>query len=425
MKQHYPVIIIGGGAAGLFSACKCAEFLPKGSVLVLEQSLKLLSKVKISGGGRCNVTHSCFDPKELVRNYPRGNKELIGPFSKFQPKDTVAWFSERGLPLKTEQDGRMFPVTDDSQSVIDVILGEAEKKGVEIQLGMKVLSIKKEKNLFEIECKSGASFSSSLLLLATGGTPEGMLRAKELGHSIIDPVPSLFTFNIPDSTLLDLSGISLQNVKISLPELKIEGKGPILLTHWGFSGPAILKLSARAARELHNVEYRTSVAIDWMPEISYEDIKNIFEQMKKEKVGKSRDKEIFSEIPKNLWTRFLELSDIDPNRCWGEISAAKQSRLIEKIKKDVYKINGKTTYKQEFVTAGGVCRSEIDFRKMESKIISGLYFAGEILDIDGITGGFNFQAAWTGGWIAGENMGAALNNLPKNKNPLQINQGED
>lgn len=343
------VLVIGGGAAGFFSALIHKEHHPDDEVIILEKTRQLLSKVRISGGGRCNVTHSCFEPKDLTKNYPRGAIELLGPFHKFQPSDTINWFEKRGVKLKTEEDGRMFPITDSSETIIQCFLKEAAKLKVSIRLESGVDKIEPG---FKVTLKSGEILEAEKIILATGSNPNGHALAKSLGHTIVDPVPSLFSFNCPTSPLLELSGISLSHVKVKLGSMTTEG--PMVLTHWGFSGPAILKMSAFAARYLHSLNYKTPFTIDWQPNPD-------------------------NPIPKNL------LKVLDPL----------------KIHNSEYVIDGKTTYKAEFVTAGGVLLKEIHFKNMESKLSPGLYFAGEILDIDGVTGGFNFQNAWTTGFLAG------------------------
>ena len=346
--MDFDFIVIGGGAAGIFAAIQAATLGKE--VLVLEATSQLLSKVKISGGGRCNVTHSCFEPKELVSNYPRGSKELLGPFHQFQPEDMVQWLETCGVRLKTEKDGRMFPITDRSETIIEALLESAQKAGVTIRKNCRVKSVKKG---FKVELKSGEVIQSEALMLATGSSPSGWRLAKSLGHTVLPQVPSLFTFNVPDSPLLDLSGISVDHVRVTLPTLKRSYEGPILITHWGFSGPAVLKLSAFCAIEMHQLDYKLPLEINWA--LNWPD----------------------HQIPKRLFKRLTH------------------------IERDCYKINGKSTNKSEFVTCGGVDLKEINFKTMESKITPGLYFGGEILNIDGITGGFNFQAAWTTGWIAG------------------------
>ncbi len=324
------LIVIGGGAAGVFGAISAKEANPHREVVLLEKSAVLLAKVKVSGGGRCNVTHACFDPKLLVKNYPRGEKELLGPFHKFGPKETIEWFASRGVKLKTEKDGRMFPVTDSSETIISCLLNTAKKLGVEIRTRQKIENVEE--------------FKGKKLLLATGSSPDGYRWAKAFGHTIQSPVPSLFTFNVPTSPLKELSGVVVANVEVSVGPFS--QTGPLLITHFGFSGPVIIKLSAWAARYLHEKNYNTDFTIYW-PE----------------------------ELPKSL----LKIKDLPT----------------------VYRIEGKTTNKEEFVTCGGVTLKEVDFRTMESKIHPGLHFAGEILDIDGVTGGFNFQNAWTTGKLAG------------------------
>lgn len=371
------IIIAGGGAAGFFAAITAKKTYPHASVILHEKANKLLSKVRISGGGRCNVTHSCFDPKELVKNYPRGSKELLGPFHKFQPRDTVQWFEDRGVKLKTEEDGRMFPITDSSQTIIDCLVNEAEKLGVEIKL----------KSKFNLDHKH-----ADRLIIATGSARAGWEMAKELGHTIQEPVPSLFTFNVPNFDLEPLSGISLDHVGLTLEGSKLSQKGPMLITHWGFSGPAALKLSAFAARYLYEKNYETNLIVDWVPKLSVEDLMELFS-----KEGPTKQlKNIRIPLPKRLWSHLCSQDQLI-----GQMKKQTIRKLCEKLKRDAYQVRGKTTNKEEFVTCGGVTLSEVNFKTMESKVRSGVYFCGEVLDIDGVTGGFNFQNAWTTGWIAG------------------------
>ncbi len=370
--------MVGGGASGFFAAIAAKTTHPNATVEIYEKSNKVLSKVRISGGGRCNVTHACFDPKELVKNYPRGSKELLGPFHRFQPKDTIQWFLDRGVELKTEADGRMFPITDSSETIIECLLNEVKKLGIEIKL----------KSPFDLE-SSGAD----RIILATGSSKEGWEMARMLGHTIQEPVPSLFTFNIPKFSLEPLSGVSVNPVQISLEGTKFYQQGALLITHWGFSGPAALKLSAFAARYLHEVNYEVNLVIDWLPQYSIEDIIDLFNKelpIKKLKNIKTVP------VPSRLWAHFC-----DGETILGSLSKITLRRFCESLKSDHYQVKGKTTNKDEFVTCGGVTRSEVNFKTMESKIYPGLYFCGEILDIDGVTGGFNFQNAWTTGWIAG------------------------
>lgn len=363
--MNYPpteVVVIGGGAAGIFAALCAKEAHPSLSVTLLEKSAVFLSKVRVSGGGRCNVTHACFEPDQLIKNYPRGGKELLGPFHKFQPKDTIAWFESRGVPLKTEADGRMFPTTNSSQTIIDALLNEAHRLGIHLQIRQHIISIFHADGLFHIQMRDGTSLLAKKLILATGSSPEGYRFAESLGHTIQPPVPSLFTFNVPTSRLSHLSGIAVQHATVSLPEIGMKQSGPLLITHFGFSGPAVLKLSAWAARELHALQYKTTIQIDWVPDISTEEIKKA-------------DK---PPLPKNLWKVLTHST----------------------LHNDTYQMDGKTTHKEEFVTCGGVTLKEVDFRTMQSKRLPGLFFAGEILNIDGVTGGFNFQNAWTTGYLA-------------------------
>lgn len=393
----YQTIVIGGGAAGMFSAIRSVENDRR--VLLVEKSQKLLSKVKISGGGRCNVTHSCFNPSDLVKNYPRGSKELRGPFTQFQPQDTIDWFQSRGVNLKTESDGRMFPSTDDSQTIIDCLMAAAE--GVEIQYGRSVEKVVKGKDGFSVYFRSGEVVEAKNIIIATGSAKGGHELAQVLGHSIVRPIPSLFTFNIPESPLEHLSGVSVEKAVVRLPVFKREYQGPLLITHWGFSGPAVLKLSAYCAKELFDCEYKTSMQIDWTPSISEEELRQRIVQRKQSTEKKAVANDALFSLPRQLWKALLSQSEIEQECRWNGLSKSHIEKLVQKLKRDRYDISGKTIYKQEFVTCGGVKLSEVNFKTMESKLVPGLYFCGEVLDIDGITGGFNFQAAWTTGWIAG------------------------
>ncbi len=402
-NQIYKTVVIGGGAAGVFSAVKCSEYYPPGRVLLLEKSRKLLSKVKISGGGRCNVTHSCFIPAELVKNYPRGSRELRGPFTQFQPQDTIDWFQHRNVELKMESDGRMFPTTDDSQTIIDCLMDAAEN--VEIQIGQHVDKILSEKEGFSIHLRSGEIVKTESLIIATGSVKAGHELARSLGHTIIPPIPSLFTFNIPESPLEHLSGVSVEEAVVTLPEFKREYKGPLLITHWGFSGPAVLKLSAYCAKELFNCDYQTIMKVDWVPHISEDKLRQKIAERKQNSEKKTVSNDPIVHLPRQLWKALVQQAGIDGILRWNHLSKSQVEKLLTCLKHDPYQISGKTTYKQEFVTCGGVKLSEVNFKTMESKRVPNLYFCGEVLDIDGITGGFNFQAAWTTGWIAGSHAG--------------------
>lgn len=391
--------MIGGGAAGMFAAIRCKEANPHSEVILLEKTNQLLAKVRISGGGRCNVTHSCFDPSELSRNYPRGSKELIGPFHSFQPKQVVAWFEERGVALKREADGRMFPVTDSSETIIDCLMRAADRAGVQIRKQQKIQNIKKTQGGFLIQLPE-SQIAAHSILLATGSSPWGHDLAKQFGHTIVEPVPSLFTFNVPTSPLLDLSGISVPQAILELKGTSLRQQGPLLLTHWGFSGPAALKLSAWAARELAAVDYKATLLINWTASPNQEILYRSFLQKKEE----SPLEPLPQLLPSNLFTRLLSSLKILPSTPLGKLSNQHLFQLAAKLHADPYPIDGKTTYKQEFVTAGGINLKEIGFKTMESRITPGLFFAGEILNIDGVTGGFNFQNAWTTGWLAGTAM---------------------
>lgn len=389
--------MIGGGAAGVFAAIRCKERSPCSTVILLEKTNQLLSKVRISGGGRCNVTHACFDPVRLVQNYPRGSRELIGPFHSFQPKEVVAWFEERGVKLKTEGDGRMFPITDSSETIIACLLKAAAQAGVDIRKQQHIQSVQKSEGKFLIEVKESETIAADSLLLATGSSAWGHDLAKQFGHTIVGPVPSLFTFNVPTSPLLDLSGISVPQVALELKKIGLKQQGPLLLTHWGFSGPAVLKLSAWAARELYELNYQETLLINWTGSENHEILYRTLLQHKHQHPAQL----LPQLLPSNLFARLLFALHIDPATPAAKISNRTLFHLAAKLHSDPYSIEGKTTYKQEFVTAGGVNLKEISFKTMESRIAPRLYFSGEILNIDGVTGGFNFQNAWTTGWLAG------------------------
>lgn len=392
-------IVVGGGAAGIFAAIAAKTAHLEASVVLLEKTAVLLAKVRVSGGGRCNVTHSCFDPALLAANYPRGSKELIGPFHRFQPKDTVQWFESRGVELKTEKDGRIFPVTDQSETIIKALLEDAKEKGVEIRLKQKIEEIKRIDSGFELLLSGGISLRSRTLILASGSNSEGHGWAEKLGHTIQYPVPSLFTFNSPSSPLKDLSGIAIDPVEIQIESTSLTQTGPILITHFGFSGPAVLKLSAWGARILHEKEYRFRIAINWLPHLSEEAIAQRLLELKKNAPQRILANENPFSFPKNFWKTLLQNFQMESKIC--DLPDKSLRSLASKLHRDFYQIEGKTTHKEEFVTCGGVSLKEVDFKTMQSKICPGLFFAGEILDIDGITGGFNFQNAWTTGFIAG------------------------
>lgn len=405
VTDRLTLAVIGGGAAGFFGALSCAQHYPQHRILILEKTRQVLAKVRISGGGRCNVTHACFDPALLVKNYPRGHKELRGPFSRFQPQDTIQWFKRRGVDLKTEEDGRMFPVTDQSETIIHCLLNEAKRVGIELLLEHGLQNIRRDSQKFILELANEQEIICDRLLMATGSAPKIYTMIEKLGHTVIPLVPSLFTFNIPDSPFLDLSGISVPSASIQLPQWNFEQQGPLLLTHWGLSGPAVLKLSAWAARELHEVDYRTQVLINWIPALSKDELRQFLQESKRKLAGRPIAKDPLFSLPKQLWKQLVNLAEISDDLRWSALSQKHMQNLMEKLHATLLNIQGKTTYKQEFVTCGGVALEEVNFKTMESKRCPGLYFAGEVLNIDGITGGFNFQNAWTTSWIAGQSMG--------------------
>ncbi|KAF3362443.1 putative protein YtfP [Chlamydiales bacterium STE3] len=399
-KMDYDVIVIGGGAAGFFSAINCSEANPHLRIAILEKTNQVLTKVKISGGGRCNVTHACFDERELIKNYPRGNKELLGPFTRFKTSNTIEWFRERGVKLKIEEDGRMFPTTDSSSTIIDCFLKEIERLNVRLFLNANVKKIKRKQDSCLVEVGEKV-IETRNVLLSTGSNAKGLELAAGLGHKVVDPVPSLFTFNVPDSPFLDLAGISINPVEVSISETRLKERGPVLLTHWGFSGPAILKLSAWGARILNDRKYETQFSIDWVPDITSENLKETILLLKSKKPNARCSLEEVTFLPKNLAKRFLELLDLEEIR-YASLSKKQIEALVTSIKCSHFSLKGKTTYKQEFVTSGGIDLKEVNFKTLESLLIPGLFFAGEILNIDGITGGFNFQNAWTTSWIAAQ-----------------------
>lgn len=392
------IIVLGGGAAGFFAALSAKEAHENAEVLILEKSAKLLTKVRISGGGRCNVTHACFDPKELVQNYPRGHKELLGPFHRFQPKDTIEWFKTRGVNLKIEKDGRMFPTSDRSETIIDCLVQQARKLGVKIQTVQKITSIRKKEGGFEIEIGDKDLIFANRLILATGSNRAGHDFARHLGHTIQPLVPSLFTFNVPEFPLKSLAGVSVDTAALKIQGSRLSQTGPLLITHWGFSGPVVLKLSAFGARYLAEKNYEVQLEIDWLPEI---DPSAQLEAMRKNHPTKHLGNIRLSSLPKSLLHNQFQRAGLAVDSPLNSLGKSAITKLCNILKKDTFQVRGKTTNKEEFVTCGGVTLSEVQFKTMESKCCPNLYFCGEILDIDGVTGGFNFQNAWTTGWIAG------------------------
>ena len=402
------VVVAGGGAAGFFAAITCAQANKDAEVIILEKTNKLLSKVAVSGGGRCNVTHACFDLKQLSLSYPRGEKQLKSAFSRFMTTDTVKWFEERGVKLKTEEDGRMFPTTDNSETIIKCLLKEAKKLKIEIKEQTEVKQITPRfQGGFELKLGSGEKMECDKLIVACGGSPkiEGLNWIKELGHEIIEPVPSLFTFNIQDEELANLQGISVNPAKAKILDTKMEFSGPVLITHWGLSGPAILKLSSYGARILAEKDYDFQVQINWMNEKKEEVARLELMNLKAANPSKQINVLFPFILPKRLLHYLFEKTGINDKMKWGEISKEDVNRFVNNLLYDTYQVKGKTPFKEEFVTCGGIGLDDIDFKTMQSKRCKDIHFAGEILDIDGITGGFNFQAAWTTGYLAG--LGAA------------------
>jgi predicted Rossmann fold flavoprotein len=393
------IIIIGGGAAGFFTAINAKEQNPDLDITILEKGNAILQKVKISGGGRCNVTHACFEPKELVKFYPRGEKELLGPFHTFMTGDTFEWFDDRGVPLKIEEDNRVFPEANTSQAIIDCFQNAIDKLGIKVLKNYGVNSVSKKDNQWIINTKN-ETFIADKLVIAAGSSNKIWELVTTLDHSIIEPVPSLFTFNIKDKRIIDLLGISVPNATVNIVGTKLESSGPLLITHWGMSGPAVLKLSAFGARILAEKGYQYNVEVNWLSRPT-DKIVNVLLNLKKKQPKKQVFlKSPFAEIPRRLWERFVAASDITEIFKWADLSNHHIEKLANQLTKGVYNANGKSTFKEEFVTAGGIDLKEINFKRFESRKHENLFFVGEILNIDAVTGGFNFQNAWTGGFIA-------------------------
>ncbi len=406
MNSNFDIIIVGGGAAGFFTAINIVEKNPKLKVAILERGKTVLEKVRISGGGRCNVTHACFVPNDLVKFYPRGEKELRGPFHQFCSGDTIEWFEKRGVKLKVEDDGRMFPISDSSQTIIDCFLSATQKLGIQILTGHSVQSIFNPEvsgeDYWKVE-SNHETFACQKLIMTTGSNPKIWEMLNELGHTIVSPVPSLFTFNIKDSRIKDLMGLSaFANVKVK--NSKLEASGPLLITHWGMSGPGILRLSAWGARELFDKKYHFALQVNWLNEVTFEEALETLKELKQEHAKKSVSKKSPFDFPNRLWESLVLASDIDSEKKWSDLSKKQLNDLANQLTNGEFQVNGKSTFKEEFVTAGGIDLKEVNFKTMESKLQKNLFFAGEIVNIDAITGGFNFQNAWTSGFILAEGI---------------------
>jgi len=404
------VVIIGGGAAGFFAAIRCAESYPGLKVLLLERGRELLGKVKISGGGRCNVTHACFVPGELIKFYPRGHRELLGPFTRFCCGDTMDWFEKRGVPLKIEDDGRVFPASDSSRSILDCLLSNAHSLGINIHSNARLdglLPPSTPGNSWLVDTSNG-TYTAKKVIVASGSNPRVWEILSALGHTIVPPVPSLFTFNIKDDRLHGLQGLSVPEAFVAVSDTNLKASGPLLITHWGLSGPGILRLSAWGARELAARQYKFQVMVNWTG-MNPEKIDEELERLRIHHGSKPIMSNAQFDIPLRLWKVLLRAAGLllETTR-WGDLSKAQRQKLVDQLSQGQFKVDGKSTFKEEFVTAGGVDLREVNFKKFESRIHPGLFLVGEVLDIDALTGGFNFQAAWTGGWIAGAAAGENL-----------------
>ena len=404
------ITIIGGGAAGFFAAISIAENNPKAQIIILERGKNVLEKVKISGGGRCNVTHACFVPRELVKNYPRGDKALMSPFTRFAAGDTIDWFDKHGVALKIEDDGRMFPTSDDSQTIVDCLQQAAAQKGVKILRGYRVEDVQVFDNLpvgqagkFVIKTNQG-EIETDKIVFATGSSTAVWDILKKMGHTIVKPVPSLFTFNIKDPRLEGLAGVSVNEADVKVENSKLSASGPLLVTHWGLSGPGILRLSAWGARELFDKNYQFKIKVNWTGFYNLEEVKETLNDCKSTVYKKNINNTPQYNLPSRLWERLMLAAQIPLSMKWADVSKKHLQALAEQLVQGNFEVNGKSTFKEEFVTAGGVELDEVNFKTFESKLVPNLFLAGEVLNIDAITGGFNFQAAWTGGWIVGQSF---------------------
>jgi predicted Rossmann fold flavoprotein len=402
----YDLIIAGGGAAGFYAAIQAAELKTAAQILIVEKSPKLLSKVRVSGGGRCNVTHHCFESKRLSTHYPRGEKILKDVFKIYQAKDVVDWFQSKGVELKVEEDGRMFPVTDNSETIIECFMHEVQRHNIRIETGDGIAKVTNHNGRFEIQTGSGIKYVCKNFLIATGGspTPHAYDWIAEVGHTITPPVPSLFTFNDSEKKFSDLMGVAVPEAEVKIAGSKLINNGPLLITHWGLSGPAVIRLSAWAAEYLHSINYQFTALVSWIGSVKEEDVRNYLLDYKRTKGKQKVATNPLYKLPQRLWMRLCVLAEIEEEKVWAELPQKNMNRLLEYVIRCPFNIKGKTTFKEEFVTCGGVDLKEIDIEKMESKKIPGLFFAGEVLNIDGETGGFNFQAAWSTAYVVAKNL---------------------
>jgi len=400
------LVVIGGGAAGFFCAVNAARMNPLLEVILLEKSSKLLSKVRVSGGGRCNLTHACFDREEMSRHYPRGQRFVKKAFHRFFTTDTIQWFEERGVPLKTEADGRMFPQSDNSESIVSCLLREVNQYKVDIRMNAEVLKLQKTVDGFDLHLSQGKTIVADYVCVACGGYPKTPMFdwLMQTGHTIESPVPSLFTFNIPAHPVTGLMGVSVPAASVKINGTKLEETGPLLITHWGLSGPAVLKLSARGARELAERNYHFPITVNWLPGQQDQQLALQFRGIRQELAAQKMGFRNPFALPQRLWDLLLELSGIDKEKRWADLPVKEQNKLVVNMVQCSFEVKGKTTFKEEFVTAGGIRLNDIDVNTMQSKTVPGLYFAGEIMDVDGVTGGFNFQHAWTSGFIAASSV---------------------
>lgn len=398
----FDCIVLGGGAAGFFAAINLAEQVPSARILILEKDAVPLKKVRISGGGRCNVTNACFEPRELAKHYPRGSRELLGPFHKFCTGDMMAWLDERGVPTKIENDGRVFPVSDSAQSIVDCFTKRAQKSGIQFVTKVNINNIIKNGNIWQVSSVDNI-WQARCLLVATGSSRQAWSMLENLGHKIVRPVPSLFTFNVKDARLDGLMGLSVPAAKLTIPILNAQATGPLLITHWGLSGPAVLRLSAWEAIRICDMGYEFDLIINWINSTDRQQILSTLLSNKESAPKRTVASDAQHHLPKRLWARLVEAAGIGQEN-WAEVSKSKLAALAEQLVQMQVKVKGKSVFKEEFVTAGGVDLTEVDFKSFQSKLHEGLYFAGEVLNIDAITGGFNFQAAWTGAWVAALDM---------------------